>query len=101
MGKETILDKAKRITGKDRMEEYCHPKENFQLVADFWNVFLVKRFKQRLKSGKKIKIKDKDVALMMDLFKSARVIITNYKHLDSLVDKAGYTRNIEQILEVE
>ena len=37
---EDILDKVKNIINGDRLDCYGPPKESFQRIADYWNVYL-------------------------------------------------------------
>lgn len=76
-----VLDRVKRVINGDRQDVYGNPENSFQTIADFWNIYLGKKLKN--------KIQREDVALMMVLFKMAR-LLNNVTHEDSTVDACGY-----------
>jgi len=65
-------------------EEYGTPEDNFQNIGDLWTTYLHCKF-----GFSAPEILPVDVALMMDLVKTARLIKTP-SHLDSWKDKGGY-----------
>jgi hypothetical protein len=77
-----VLDEAKRITATDRNSSYGEPEDNFQRIADFWNVFL----QDKLKDGAKITAGD--TAALVIMVKLAREM--NAPKEDNKVDIAGY-----------
>lgn len=77
-----VLDEAKRITATDRNSQYGEPEDNFQRIADYWNVWL----QDRLKDGAEITAGD--TAAMQIMVKLAREM--NAPKLDNKVDGAGY-----------
>lgn len=77
-----VLDEAKRITASDRNSAYGEPEDNFQRIADYWNVWL----QDRLKDGEKIT--PGDTAAMQIFVKMAREM--NAPKADNKVDLAGY-----------
>lgn len=79
-----LLREALAITSKDRHTAYGQPEDNFQNIADNWNVYLRQRF-----GGSAPSLNSMDVAYLMILMKMAR-LATNQTHRDSLVDVAGY-----------
>lgn len=84
MKREDCLNQAlTQVTGK-RTQDYGTPENNFQVIADFWAAYLNNKFKCCLP------IEPIDVALMMDLLKTAR-LISSPNHADSWIDKAGYS----------
>lgn len=80
--RQRLLEEAIGTICRDRNEEYGGPESSFQTIADFWNVYNQRRQPGPITPG--------DVALMMDLMKTAR-LCTNPKHTDSVRDKAGYS----------
>lgn len=87
MKREDCLNQAMiQVTGK-RTQDYGTPENNFQTIAAFWNVYLMNKFK--IPFDVEFIIEPVDVALMMDLLKTAR-LITTPTHTDSWVDKGGY-----------
>lgn len=80
--KDELLDKAKSAVA-NRGLNYGTPKDNFVRIARLWAVHLQNRYNEVFA------IDAIDVALMMDLVKTARLENTP-NHLDSWIDKAGY-----------
>lgn len=78
MNRRETLETAMSYVTEDREEQYGSPEDNFQLIADFWNIYL----------GEYI-IQADDVAVMMSLLKIAR-IRTGKPNVDNYVDLAGY-----------
>ena len=79
-----ILQRADRIAGQDRSRDYGHPRQNFQRIADLWDVYLANQ------PGDELRITPQDVAAMMILMKIARQQHTPKD--DNLVDIAGYVK---------
>lgn len=79
--RESVLDAAKRCVCGDRDKQYGSPENSFRLIARLWNAYLEGRVT--------IYLDAKDVAIMMCLFKIAR-IMTGTKKEDSWVDACGY-----------
>ena len=84
--REDILKEARQIVCNDRNTQYGEPEDNFACIAEFWSVY----------TG--LELKSYDVALMMVLFKMARLISGSYKH-DSVVDLIGYAACAEDCVE--
>ena len=72
-----FLKEVEGIICKDRNEQYGEPEDNFKRIAVFWSNYLDRE------------ITSADVAVMMVLFKAARVSASPDK-ADSWVDMAGY-----------
>jgi len=87
--RQKLLTEALQITSHDRNSAYGNPEDNFQNIADRWNLFLKARFGQQLLSQTSFELTPEDVGLMMIDMKLAR-LSTNPSHRDSLVDIAGY-----------
>jgi Domain of unknown function (DUF6378)/Xrn1 SH3-like domain len=77
-----VLDEAKRITATDRNSSYGEPEDNFQRIADFWNIWL----QGKLKDG--VKLTQGDTAAMQIMVKVAREM--NAPKEDNKTDIAGY-----------
>lgn len=75
--REQILMMAKDIVCSDRNKQYGEPEDNFRSIAELWSVY----------TG--LTLTAKDVALMMTLFKIAR-LMANPEKDDSWIDAAGY-----------
>ena len=73
-----ILKEVEGIICKDRNEQYGEPEDNFKRIAVFWSNYLDRE------------ITSADVAIMMVLFKAARIANDKYK-ADSWVDICGYS----------
>lgn len=82
--RKTILSEAERVICNDRQDQYGNAEDSFQLIANFWNVYL-----QRKLDGPSV-ITPYDVARMMTLLKLARSM-TNPMHQDNDIDICGYT----------
>jgi len=73
------LDEAKNIINSERQDSYGNPEDSFELIAEYWNVYL---------TGK-IDLTSKDVAHMIMLFKLARCQGQSPSR-DNYIDIAGY-----------
>ena len=84
---QNILQEAIEVT-EQRQVAYDKPEDNFQRIADLWNVFLKDK-------GVKHEITSKDVAMMMILMKIAR---QQWKHSrDNLTDLCGYAHCLARL----
>lgn len=72
-----FLKVVEGIICKDRNEQYGEPEDNFKRIAVFWSNYLDRE------------ITSADVAIMMVLFKAAR-IATGHNKEDNWVDLIGY-----------
>lgn len=81
MTREEILETAKKCVCGDRDKQYGSPENSFRLIARLWNAYLEDRMSVMLDA--------KDVAVMMCLFKIAR-IMTGHGKADNWIDLAGY-----------
>ena len=90
--KVPILEKAQKAISTTKPEQYGTAKENFQNTADILRVLVRARY------GVDIAFTADFIALMMAAaLKGAREA---HKHIeDTVVDMAGYTGLIEQVLE--
>lgn len=79
--REDLLEAAKSIVTKDRNNTYGEPEDAFQVIAEYWSVYLQNKYD--------VKVNSSDVALMLDLVKLAR-LTQNPTHYDSIVDSIGY-----------
>lgn len=82
---ENCLAEAQKIINGNRQNDYGTPEDSFQRIADYWNNYLFHR--KDIREG--YTLESKDVAMMMVLFKIAR-LEHSYTH-DSCVDICGYT----------
>lgn len=83
MNRTECLEEAKKIITKDRNKQYGEPEDNFSSIAIYWTEYLYR------KHNSDFTITDTDVAMMMSLFKIARMSSGNFKE-DSFVDAIGY-----------
>lgn len=81
MTRGEILDMAKAMVTGQREQDYGKAENNFALIADFWNLYR--------ESIDHTAFNAEDIAMMMALFKIAR-IITGTGTADSFVDACGY-----------
>lgn len=84
MNRTEILTQASELVNADRQSDYGKPDDNFQVIADFWQVYL-----QHHTRSSRYRIQPHDVALMMILLKIARTFYGNSKP-DTFIDMAGY-----------
>ncbi len=80
--RKQILEAAIKCVCGDRDEQYGKPENSFTVIGNFWNEYLISK-------GYEADIRAEDVAVMMCLFKIAR-IITGEQKTDSWIDAAGY-----------
>ncbi len=85
VSRASILDKAGSAINGQRDQDYGSPEDNFGRIAQSWTWYLTSR--GLIQAGSDLD--GFDVALMMDLLKTAR-LINNPKSVDGWVDKAGY-----------
>lgn len=83
MDRGQILDEAKKCVLKDRNATHGEPEDNFNNIAEFWNAWLTIKYlwNHRLDAV--------DVAVMMDLMKTTRLICSP-EVADHWIDKCGY-----------
>lgn len=95
----TILDIAKDIIHGERNQNYGHPKDNFNDIANLWSSYLRIIARNRSFGGTLyLSLTETDVACMNILLKIAR-LVCNPEHKDSVVDIAGYAGTIERLWE--
>ena len=78
MTRKEILGLAEQCVCSDRNRQYGEPEDNFLEIAKLWNAYL------------DTDIGPEDVAIMMCLFKIARLKGSYYESKDSWVDLIGY-----------
>ena len=78
MTRKEILAEAEKCVCSDRNRQYGEPEDNFSNIANLWSAYL--------DTG----IEVEDVAIMMCLFKIARLKSSYYKSKDSWIDLIGY-----------
>lgn len=77
MTRGEILDKAKEIITKDRVNRYGEPENTFGVIAKLWSIYLEQ------------KVEAEDVAMLMALLKIGRLAF-DIQNEDSLLDAIGY-----------
>lgn len=82
MTREECLKMADRCVNGERDEQYGSPENNFQYIADLWEVYLHA-------TGEDVELNVHDVACMLALLKIAR-IATGQPKEDNWIDLAGY-----------
>jgi hypothetical protein len=82
--RDEILKRAEKIICKERQDVHGDPEDSFALIADYWTAYVTKEMKDRVDL-----FGARDVAIMMALFKLARMQI-NGQHVDSVIDGCGY-----------
>lgn len=89
----TILEEAERVVNGERRDHYGHPLDNHSCTAEMWTAYL-KRVGV-LQPGKRVTAQD--VPFLNILQKCSRA--ANLCTRDTLVDIAGYPRNVEMMWE--
>lgn len=80
-----VLDKAKELVdGRDKQDHYGPPEESMRRIGQIWSGILG------------MEVSAEKVALMMLGLKAARLSI-DPRHVDSLIDAAGYVRILERL----
>jgi hypothetical protein len=80
-----FLDEVKRLVCADRNVTHGDAEDNFRVIADLWNVYL-RNSKGADNTGD---LSNKDVAIMMGLFKISR-LMSNVNNMENWLDLAGY-----------
>lgn len=86
MGRKEILEAATRCVCGDREQDYGTPEKNFELIGELWTTYLKAKC---VSPEADVCINGEDVAMLMCLFKIAR-IATGRGKADSFIDLAGY-----------
>ena len=76
-----FLDEVKKLVCKDRNVTHGDAEDNFRVIAELWNVYM--------RNSKGEELNNKDVAIMMCLFKVSR-LMSNVDNLENWLDLAGY-----------
>lgn len=84
------IDEAKEIIYGDREKTYGRPDINFSRIASLWNAYIGGKFMHS-----PVFFKERDIALMMVLFKIARD--ENKDNRETLVDGIGYLACADRI----
>lgn len=75
--REKVLEEAKHCICGDRDKQYGSPEKSFDLIAQYWGIYLG------------LELKSSDVAALMILFKLARQ--QNRSKRDNWIDICGYS----------
>jgi hypothetical protein len=78
-----ILEEAINAVCTDRNNQYGGPEKSFTAVAEMWTAYMHCK-------GHDITIDAHDAAMMLTLFKAARVTTSDSPKADTYVDLAGY-----------
>lgn len=82
MSRGDVLIEAHKLINGERLASYGNPEDSFPRIAELWSAYL------KYYDGCVLKLKPRDVALMMMLLKIARWETKGDK--DSRIDAAGY-----------
>ena len=80
---KTIFEEASDIINGERQDSYGKPEDSFQIIAEFWNTYIVHKHEHD------VTLNAKDIAIMMSLFKHARML-GQKESRDNYIDAAGY-----------
>lgn len=83
MNRAEYLQKAEQTICRDRQNIHGAPEDTHALIAEYWSVYLSGEAREQ------IVVDAADVAMMMVLFKIARMQ-ANPRHADNVVDGIGY-----------
>lgn len=83
MNRAQYLQQAEQTICRDRQDIHGAPENTHALIAEYWSVYLSGEM------AKQVAIDAADVAMMMVLFKIARMQV-NPNHQDNIVDGIGY-----------
>ena len=76
-----FLETVRNFVCKDRNVTHGDAEDNFRVIAELWNVYM--------RNSKGEELNNKDVAIMMCLFKVSR-LMSNVDNLENWLDLAGY-----------
>ena len=79
-----FLDEVRRLVCGDRNVTHGDAEDNFRVIASLWNVYLHNSPGENCHD-----LTNKDVAIMMCLFKISR-LMTNVNNMENWLDLAGY-----------
>lgn len=79
--REEFLEQVQKIVCQDRNVTHGDAEDNFRVIASLWNVYI--------HNSKGEELNNKDVAIMMCLFKISR-LMTNVNNMENWLDLAGY-----------
>lgn len=92
MNRAEYLQRAEQVICRDRQNVHGAPENTHALIAEYWSVYLTEE------AGHQIIIDAADVAVMMTLFKIARMQV-NPVHSDNVVDALGYMAIAGEIID--
>lgn len=81
-----LCDEAKRLITQERQDVHGNPEDTFHLISEYWTCYLANP------------ISAADVAVMMTLFKIAR-LQKNPDHGDNVLDAVGYMAIAGELIE--
>jgi hypothetical protein len=76
-----FLKEVEKLVCTDRNVTHGDAEDNFRVIAQLWNVYI--------HNSKGEELNNKDVAIMMCLFKVSR-LMSNVDNIDNWLDLAGY-----------
>jgi len=79
-----FLDEVEKLVCKDRNVTHGDAEDNFRVIAELWNVYLHNSPGENCHD-----LTNKDVAIMMCLFKISR-LMSNVNNMENWLDLAGY-----------
>lgn len=92
MDRAQFLYKAEQTICHDRQDIHGNPEDTHALIAEYWSTYLSQE------TGKILTLDGSDVAIMMALFKVARMQV-NPNHRDNIVDALGYIAIAGEIID--
>lgn len=94
-----VMGAAAKVVGSERGNQHGGAENSFQMIADFWSTYLTNTNRMAYHSphpSKHVDVPDiiisaQDVAMMMDLLKTARRVHGDPMNADNFIDKVGYS----------
>jgi len=79
-----FLEQVQKLVCADRNETHGDAEDNFRVIAELWNVYIKNSPGDNCND-----LNNKDVAIMMCLFKISR-LMSNVNNMENWLDLAGY-----------
>ena len=85
--RETILSEVKKIICNDRNEQYGEPEDSFKNIAEYWTTYIKHNC---VAPGADCGLDERDVAIIIMMFKLGRMETSYFANYDSFIDAIGY-----------
>lgn len=92
MNRAQYLHRTEQTICLDRQDIHGNPEDTHALIAEYWSTYLSQETQHN------IALSNADVAIMMTLFKIARLQV-NPHHSDNIIDGIGYLAIAGEIID--